>query len=449
MKDRATVHKYESYFKGKKITLLGLGLLGRGVGDAQFLASCDADLIVTDLKSSDELAPSLEKLTSFSNIHYTLGEHKLEDFKDRNLIIHGPKVPLDSPFLSEAKKNNIPVTMSTALFAKLAGIPTVGITGTRGKTTTTYLIAQALLHEGRHVLLGGNIPNVSTLALLKEVTPQSIAVLELDSWQLQGFHEEKISPHISVFTTFFPDHMDYYRNNMDAYVKDKAAIFLYQNESDTLVVGEQAADIIKTSYGRDIRSQVVIARTGALPRSWQLKIPGEHNRYNAACALLALRTLGVEDATIQETFKSFPGVPGRLELVREIGDIKIYNDTTATTPEATIAGLRALGNSTKNIVLIMGGYDKGLAMSELIAEIPKYCKEVVLLAGTGTERVRSQLPEALVYDTLEGALGKAVALASAGDTVLFSPAFASFGMFNNEYDRGEQFCSMVKKLNHG
>jgi UDP-N-acetylmuramoylalanine--D-glutamate ligase len=220
---------YENYFKNKRITLMGLGLLGRGVGDARFLASLGADLIVTDLKTEAELAPSVDQLKEFSNITFHLGGHRLEDFKDRDLVIKAPNTPLNSPFIAEAKKNNIPVRMSADLFAEFAGVPIIGVTGTRGKSTVSHLIAHILKTAGHSVLLGGNVQGVSNLSLLPQVTSDTTLVLELDSWQLQGFGEAKISPHISVFTTFFPDHMNYYGDDMKRYFADKAK-YLFKSE---------------------------------------------------------------------------------------------------------------------------------------------------------------------------------------------------------------------------
>src|SRR3989344_8267606 len=208
---------FEQYFKGKKITVMGLGLLGRGVGDVAFLAECGAELIVTDLKTKEQLKESLEKLAKFKGIKYVLGEHRLEDFRNRDFILKAAGVPLDSVYIEEAKKNNIPVEMSAALFAKFSGLPIIGVTGTRGKSTVTHLIAHILESAGKRVILGGNVRGVSNLQLLKEINPPAgradVAVLELDSWQLQGFGEAKISPHISAFTNFMQDHLNYYKNN--------------------------------------------------------------------------------------------------------------------------------------------------------------------------------------------------------------------------------------------
>ena len=449
---------HTNFFKGKKITVVGLGLLGRGVGDVRFLAQCGADLIVTDLKTEEQLAPSLGELKEFKNIHYTLGRHELADFRGRDLIINGPAVPLDSPFIAEARRNNIPITMSPALFARFAreaGAALVGVTGTRGKSTTTYLIAEVLRSTGQKTILGGNVRGLSTLSLLPQADAQTVVVLELDSWLLQGFREEKLSPDIAVFTTLYPDHLNYYKNDMDAYLADKAEIFLHQKSQDTLILGEQCEKIIQEKYEKHIPSHVVVAYADDVPPGWQLKIIGEHNRENAACALFALRVLGISEENIQKGFEEFRGVPGRLELIGEARGIKVYNDNSSTTPDATIAALRALGDSARRrIVLIMGGDEKNLDMSELIAEIPKWCTKVILFKERGTQRIRDEVfameTERLhIYEEegIAACVARAFSVAEAGDIILYSPAFSSFGKyFKNEYDRGDQFVSLIEKL---
>ena len=434
-----------SYFKGKKITLMGLGLLGRGVGDAKYLAECGADLIVTDLKTEELLEPSLQKLESY-NISYTLGEHKIEDFSDRDLILKAPKNPLDSPYIKEAKDRGTKVTMSTALTASLAkkeGATVVGVTGTRGKTTTTMLIAHLLKEAGKQVVLGGNIRDVSTLALLPEITKDTYLVLELDSWQLQGFREEELSPDVAVFTTFYRDHMDYYKGDEDAYLKDKAEVFVHQDKDDVLVLGSQIAPRVLEVYP-DLKNTPIVANAKSI-ESWELQLLGAHNRDNAACAVAAVEALGIDKSVIQEGLRSFKGVEGRLELIAEKHGVKFYNDTTSTTPEAAYAALTAL-NDKEHVILICGGYDKGLDMSLLVNAIPTYTKKVVLLEGSGTARIQEKITDAPVHSSLSAAVTDAVEGASEGDIVLFSPAFASFGMFKNEYDRGDQFVALVNTL---
>ena len=421
---------------------MGLGLLGRGIGDTAFLAECGADLIVTDLKTEEQLKTSLAKLKKYKNITYHLGEHRLEDFKNRDMVLKAAGVPVDSIYIIEAKKNNIPVEMSASLFAKLSGLKIIGVTGTRGKSTVTYMIEHILKTAGEKTLLGGNVRGVSTLSLLKKTKNKEYAVFELDSWQLQGFTDSQISPHISVFTTFFDDHLNYYKNDRELYFKDKAGIFLNQKEDDILVAGRQVWPEIK-KYQDKIKSKIIIPPI-KLPKGFELNIPGAHNGYNAMLAMFACKAVGVSEEIIKKALKNFQPVEGRLQLLRTWRGVKIYNDNNSTTPEAAMVALAALKKIKKNIILIAGGADKKLDMSELIKEIKKTCRVVVLLPGTGSDKLN--LPEAIKVKDLKEAVKKAKDLVKKEDTLLFSPAFASFGLFNNEYERNDQFVKIIKRL---
>lgn len=429
---------------GKKITVMGLGLLGRGVGDTKFLAEQGAELIVTDLKSREELASSLEVLKDFSNITYVLGEHRLEDFRDRDFILKAAGVPLDSVYIQEAEQLGIPIKMSASWFAELSGVPVVGVTGTRGKSTTTHMIHEIMQRAGMQVLLGGNVRGVSTLALLGDATPEHYALFEIDSWQCQGFGDAKMSPHVAVFTTFMADHMNYYKDDMEAYLRDKAQIFLHQKEGDTFVLGTQCEDLVRKVYGSKIEGQVIEANEETLPADWHLQVPGMHNRYDAGLALAAARVLGITDEVSRVALEAFAGVPGRLEFLREVDGVRIYNDTNATTPDAAIAALSALPEG--KIVLIMGGFDKGLVMDGLVEVARARTKHVVLLGGTGTDRIKDAFPGANVHTSLAEAVTEAVVKSESGDVIVLSPAFASFGMFKNEYDRGDQFRALISAL---
>lgn len=433
---------------------MGLGLLGRGVGDITFLAEQGAEIIVTDLKSEDELSDSVRQLKKYPNVSFVLGEHRLADFRNRDYILKAASVPLDSPYIAEAEKEGTPIKMSASWFAKLSDIPLIGVTGTRGKSTVTHMLHEILWAADTRVLLGGNVRSISNLALLEEVTPESIALFELDSWQLQGFGDAEMSPHIAIFTTFMEDHMNYYRSSpstllrtgMDRYLEDKAHIFKHQTEGDTLILGSQCAELVQEKYPH-IKSNIVVADTSDI--SYDLAVPGEHNRYNAACAAAAARAFGIDERAIEQTLKSFLGVPGRLEFVRAVNGVSFYNDTTSTMPHATLAALKAL-KERGDIILIMGGADKKLDMTELMEAIPEYTKATVLLAGTGTDKLLEshyELDEGQEpYTDLKRAVEGARDVAKKGDIVLFSPAFASFGMFKNEFDRGEQFVDIVNNL---
>jgi UDP-N-acetylmuramoylalanine--D-glutamate ligase len=429
---------YKNNFKDKKITVMGLGLLGRGLGDVQFLAEAGAELIVTDLKTVEQLEPTLKKLAKFKNIKFVLGQHRLEDFHNRDFILKAGGVPLDSIYIAEARKQKIPIKMSESWFAEFAPVKIIGVTGTRGKSTVTQLIYEILcavprLRSGQknpQIFLGGNVRGVSTLSLLKKVKPGDIVVMELDSWRLQGFGESRLSPHIAVFTNLLPDHLNYYGGDLEKYFADKANIFKYQKTGDYLICGS------------NIAARLAAKPVEALPKSWKLKLPGEHNRENAAFAKNVAEIVGVKSVLIKKVITGFTGVAGRLELVKTIKGIKIYNDTTSTTPAALAAALRALGKN-KNIILIMGGADKNLDFAEVFPLIKKYCKEVILLPGTGTNKLTLDGEK---VETLKQAVESAMNKAKSGEIILFSPGFASFGLFKNEFDRGDQFNALVSGL---
>jgi UDP-N-acetylmuramoylalanine--D-glutamate ligase len=429
---------FRSFFKDKRVTILGLGLLGRGVGDVEFLAECGAKLVVTDTKSETELRDSVKRVRSrYPDVPFHLGGHTEKDFIDTDMVLKAAGVPLDSPEVAAAKKAGVPVYMSTALFAKFAreaGATIVGVTGTRGKSTVTHMINHSLIRANRRTVLGGNIRGVSTLALLPEVRKGDICVLELDSWQLQGFGDLKISPNVGVFTNLMPDHKNYYGDDMEKYFTDKANIFRFQKKDDTLIAGLTVSDRIRAAVPYMELPQ-------PLPPDWKLRVVGEHNRENASLAAEALRALKLSESDIKSGLESFEAVEGRLQFVREVNGVKVYNDNNATTPEATIAALRSFGDR-HNIVLIAGGSDKGLDMRELVAEIGKRCKAAYLLSGTGTEKL-AKILLAPVFSSLEEAWSAARSAAAPGDVILFSPAFASFGMFKNEYDRNDQFLRLV------
>ncbi len=441
---------YKNYFKNKKITVMGLGLLGRSISYIKFLAECGAILTVTDLKTKEQLSSSIKLLSKYKNIKFVLGEHKLEDFKKANIVIKAAGVPLDSIYIAEAHKNKIPVEMDASLFSKLVeeDVKIIGVTGTRGKTMTTMLIYEILKNNEKFLdcklYIGGNIRGGATLPLIKKVKKGDIIVLELDSWQLQGFGEEKISPNISVFTTFMPDHMNYYKNDINKYFSDKENIFKYQKKEDVLVVLHK----VKKLLPKYIKSKIIVANSKNLS-NWDFVVPGIHQIDNLACAVEVAKQFNIPISNIKKAVKNFKGVEGRLQYLGLHKGIKIYNDNNATTPEATIAGLEALGNNKKNIILIAGGASKRLDLSLFVKTINKYCKEALLLDGTGTQELvtnyKLKIPQESFYN-LKDVVEKALSRAKKGDIILFSPAFASFGMFTNEYDRNDQFIKIIEKL---
>ena len=449
---------YKQYFKGKKVTVMGLGLLGKRLGDIAFLAEMGAKVLVTDLKSAKDLAPSIKKLKEYKNIKYVLGEHRMEDFKNCDFVLKGQGVALDSPYIKYAKKNGVPVEMDESLFAKLAPqVKIIGVTGTRGKTTTTVLIYEILKEAGIRVHLGGNIRGTAALPLLKDVQDGDYVVFELSSWQLQGLGEAKISPHIAVFTNFMPDHMNYYKNSLKKYFEDKSYVFKFQKKNDVLILGPGMKAHRRKIKGN--KSEVINAEVKKIPKSWHINLPGKHNLENIICAIEVARALNIDEEIIKKVVKNFSPVSGRLEFVKSIKGIKVYNDNNSTTPEATQVALLALGEiisptpgvGEKKIVLIVGGTDKNLELKKLVESIKKYTKAVFLIPGNGTNRLAPLLYKIRGLPVCRGKdlkeiVGEAYKTAERGDTILFSPAFTSFGMFDNEYDRGDQFMKIVKGL---
>ncbi|MEK7060032.1 MAG: Mur ligase family protein [Patescibacteria group bacterium] len=454
---------YKKQFKDKKITIMGLGLLGRGLGYTKFLAECGADLIVTDLKSKKQLKTSIMALPrkDLGKIKFVLSGHRLEDFRGRDMIMKAAGVPLDSIYIKEARRNKISVEMDVSLFAKYAPeVMIIGVTGTRGKSMVIALVYEILKQNEkflkRKIYIGGNVRGVATLPLLKKVKKGDILVCELDSWQLQGFGDAKMSPHISIFTSFMPDHMNYYgstslttsKKAMKKYFNDKANIFRYQKKGDFLIVRPGVKKLIP----KNIKSKLIVVRE----KTFQ-----EENR---ACAIEVAKQFKIPDSKIAQALKNFKGLEGRLQYIKTVKGVKIYNDNNATTPEATMAGIEALsvsfpeaqlrGNSPKlgfgerKIVLICGGADKKLPLDDFVETVNKYCKAVIMIPGTGTDRLSSRKLKVESYkvEDLKMAIKTALGLVSRGDIILFSPAFASFGQFNNEYERGDLFMKIIKKL---
>lgn len=439
--------RFAKKFAHRKVLIMGLGLLGSGVADARIFSEIGCDVRVTDLKTKEVLSSSLMKLKDLP-LSYTLGEHQLKDIVWADVIVRNPGIPREHPLLLEAAKLNKKIMMNAALTAKFADVPIIGVTGTRGKSTTTHLIYNLLKQTSLYdqVLLGGNLPGDSSLSLLKQLSggQKSLIVMELSSWQLQGFAAESISPHISVITNLYPDHLNYYAS-MSAYAEDKQLIFKHQGPEDYLVLNPKVSlfhDWVKLAP-----SQVIWSNPEDLPPHLNLKLLGEHNLDNAALAWAVGRLLKIPPSKIQAALESFAPLPFRLETVAVYQGIQLINDSTSTTP---VACLTALNSVPLPITLIAGGNDKKLPLTELAQVINTKVQAVVLLPGTGTDKLKPLLRADLlagVCPDLPSALKLALERTSKTPaTVLFSPGFTSFGLFQNEFDRGTQFNLAVNKL---
>ena len=435
---------YGDFFKGKKVTMLGLGLLGRGIGDTAFLAKNGAEIIVTDKKGESDLASSVEALKEYSGITYHLGGHTLSDFEGRDFVMKAAGVPRESEYVAHALAHKIPVYMSAALVSSIAmkqleGVTIIGVTGTRGKSTVTQMVAHVLRTNGMRVHVGGNVRGVANLPLLEVLEDGDFLVLELDSWQLQGFGDLKISPHIAVFTSFMDDHMNYYKNDHEAYFNDKANVYRNQTEYDVLIASSQAS-------GEIMKREKKIHPIVPGDTHFTMKLIGEHNQIAARLTYEVALQCGLGDDEVKNAIVTFLPVEGRLEDIGVYGDkhVRVFNDNNATTEDATVAALNAINETYgKKPILIVGGADKGLPIMSLEEAVKEKTKVCVFLEGTGTARIT--LPMEHCKSTLAECVDTAFSLAEEGDVILFSPAFASFSKeFNNEYERSDAFVKAVK-----
>ena len=431
-----------SNWKNKKVLIMGLGLHGGGVGVAKFFYQQKADVLVTDLKTEDKLKDSIEKLKKFKRIKYALGGHKEEDFISADLIIKNPDVPETSPYLEIARKNNIPVETDISLFFKLSKAFTIGVTGTKGKSTTASLIYHIIKSKYKRTFLAGNI-GVSLLELLPKIKKSDRVVLELSSFELEGLTQ---SPNIAVVTNIMPDHLNRY-GTMSEYVRTKKIIFKYQNEKDILILNND--DPAAKEFAKEAPSRVIFYSKIVKPKNF--KLFGEHNLYNLSAAIEVAKIMNISQKYIEKSLKSFKGVPNRQEFIKEVNGVKYFNDTTATMPEATITAISTFKKNfiRSKLILICGGQNKGLKYDELIKTIKEKVDELVILPGTASDEIKNGLTGynrihevASMYE----AVNKTNELAKAGDVVILSPAAASFNLFKNEFDRGNQFVENVKKL---
>lgn len=445
----------KDFFAGKKIVMMGLGILGRGVGVADFLASQGAELLITDLKKAEQLAPALKKLSPWSDrITYVLGEHRLQDFQAGDILVKAAGVPIASPYVQEALRHGLQLEMDASWLVKivrqcLSEVTFIGITGTRGKSTVTHAVAQILrrAYGQERVHLGGNVRGLATLPLLKKIKNGDWVVMELDSWQLQGFGDWRLSPDIAVFTNLLVDHQNYYRHSLAAYFTDKANIYRWQKPTDIIIAGREIATKIKTDR---VPGRLISIAVKDFPAGWRSQLLGQHNLFNLALAIKVARVLGIKETIIKKAVADFTGVPGRLEYLGTHRGIKYYNDTTATTPDGVIAALRALSSYRRKIILLGGGADKELSYEAYANEVTKMVKALILFKGSATDKIIASLAQrklsVQVVTKMSEAFQLAYSLAKRGDVVLLSPGAASFGIFKNEFDRGDQFVAQVKTL---
>ncbi|MFA4880025.1 MAG: UDP-N-acetylmuramoyl-L-alanine--D-glutamate ligase [Candidatus Doudnabacteria bacterium] len=455
--------------KNKKVIVMGLGLHGGGVGVARFLVKQGAQIIITDLKSERELAPSLKKLAGLP-IQFVLSKHRAKDFTEADLIIKNPSVPDESPYLAIARKHKIPIDTDMGLFFNFCPSKNIiGITGTKGKSTTTALIYEMVQSENKEAKVAGNI-RISPFDILDKIQKETPVILELSSWQLEGLALHKISPHIACVTNIFPDHLNRYPD-MKAYAEAKRNIFKFQKVKDYVIMNYDNTTLKsrefclnlkniywfsqqeKVNQGSFLQREHIIFREKNLERYIislrDIKLKGKHNLENILAATTVACVYGIKRTNIQKVLKNFAGLDSRLELIRERRGVKYYNDTTSTTPTSTRAALQTF---QEPVILIAGGADKNLDFQELGRLIAKKVKYLILLSGNATPKLKQAVEKyslklpIIMTQSMSEAVRLAKKQAQAKDIILLSPACASFGMFQNEFDRGEQFNQNVEAL---
>jgi len=443
---------------GSRVTVLGAGRSGMAV--AKLLHNKGAEVFLSEKSRVDEKPDAVKFLEKIS-ISSEFGGHTSRIFKADWFVV-SPGVPLSSPVIEEAKRKKIPIFGELEVASWFCRSPIIGITGSNGKSTTTALLGEIFKKSGRPCIVAGNIGQPFS-EYVEESHPDGIAVVEVSSFQLetiQNFH-----PAVAVFLNLTPDHLDRH-GSMENYGRIKSQIFRNQTGSDYAVVNGQDSFVMKLVrnirskriiFGREskstmcgfVRDSVLTIRLDEkeeeiLPVE-ELGIKGEHNVLNGLAAALAARMMDADIDSIRNSLHDFHGLPHRMEFVREIGGVRWVNDSKATNVDSV---WYALGAFSSPIILIAGGRDKDSDFTSLRERIKEKVRRIILIgeAADKMEKAFKDLKPMLRASSLKEAVGKAHELAKAGDVVLLSPGCASFDMFRNFEDRGEQFKALIKEL---
>lgn len=449
-------------FRGKNVTIMGLGLHGGGLASALFFLNEGANVTITDLRSKEILKPTLDKLKG-EKVNFTLGKHIDEDFVDADIVIKNPGVPKSSKYLKMAKR----VESDISIFLSRVNCPIIAVTGSKGKSSTVSALDYVLKKSDPKTKLGGNI-TVSPLTFINEVDEDTPVILELSSWQLADIRGRKcLKAQISTVTNIMNDHQNAY-NSMEEYAGDKAVIFENLKGDAILNYNDPYRDFFKEGLatsplyfsnkeeGKDFNGAFIdneklgwIQLNGKKERilDRELTLKGEHQRENLLLAGLILYRIGLESGFIRKGLKEFKGIDHRMELFKEAMGVKYYNDSAATIPEAVCAAIESF---TTPVRLISGGTDKELDFN-CIKDSFKKPISIHLLEGSGTDKMIKVLKESNInyygpFSSLKLLIEDLIPRVKEGDSVLFSPGATSFGMFNNEFDRGNQFKSIISSI---
>ena len=460
-------------YANKKVTVMGLGLFGGGVGAARHFAENGAAVTVTDKRSEADLKPSIEALKDLP-IRYVLGRHFEDDFRGADILLVNPGVPMDNPLVAMARGAGARIEFAMNLLFKLTPKNRkIGVTGSNGKSTTTALLGEMVRVMDERALVGGNIGKC-LLSETRNLAPDVPIVLELSSFMLEGMSEMASSPHVAIVTNLSPNHLDRH-GTMQAYAEAKLNIIRHQEPGDCAVLNaddpalcgwesQTRARVIRFSVKEELAGNAAFLSGDKLIVRWEgveeviayrrtLRLPGLHNVANALAASAAALAFGVQPWQMVEALSKFNGLPHRLEVVaRNEKKVTYYNDSIATTPESAICALSSFDGP---ITLIAGGSDKGSGFDELAVAIVRKVRRLILLGVTAPKIEEAVLRAAGQYSrrpiiyharNLEHAALLASAETLPGEAVLLSPACASFDMFRNFQERGELFRALAMRF---
>lgn len=461
----AKLDEFNQNLLDKKVAVIGAGV--SNIPLFEYLSNYGAKVTLFDKKNLSDLNEETIKIINKYHINTSLGEDYLEKLVGFDIIFRSPSCLPTNKYLMEEQKRGAFITTEIEQVIKLAPCKIIGITGSKGKTTTTTITDILLRGLGINTYVGGNIGK-PIFTKLNEIKESDVIILELSSFQLMGMD---VSPNISIITNISPDHLDIH-SSYDEYINAKKSIFLNQSEKDTLVLNYD--DEIVKGFVSDAKGKVkYFSKNKKINHSYildgnyikyidddkeeiildvkKIKLRGKHNYLNICAALNAIDEY-VQKDKIFDIIKDFGGVKHRLEFVREINGVKWYNDSASTTPDKANAGIMAFD---EEITLIAGGYDKNLDYTPLAEKIVDHVHNLVLFGATKNKIYDAVRAETIkrnkeiniyVMDTLEEVIEVAHQVSKPGSVVLFSPASASFDMFDNAYQRGDIFKELVNKI---
>jgi len=463
---RFEIQEFLDGLNGKKVAVLGIGVSNTPL--LQMLLRAGVKVMACDRKSREDFHGMVEEWERLG-VQVCLGEGYLDHLKGQDIIFRTPGMRPDLPPLVHALQSGSQLTSEMEVFFQVCPCPILGITGSDGKTTTTTMIAELLKLAGYTVWLGGNIGK-PLLSDAERMRPEDFAVVELSSFQLMTM---SMSPHIAVVTNLEPNHLDVHKS-MGEYISAKENIFLHQKPGDRVIFNADHAvtvmlssnphgDVTWFSRRTEPSGRAVFLRAGSiwvrdphgierevLSRS-NILLPGDHNVENYMAAIAAVDGL-VPDEIIRTFAASFHGVEHRIELVRTLNGVRYYNDSIASSPTRTVAGLQCFENK---VILIAGGYDKHIPYDVLGPAITEHVKRLILTGATAERidtAVRSApnyapgMPVIEKYPDFQEAVEAAHRSAQPGDVVLLSPASASFDQFSNFMERGNRFKQIVQEF---